>query len=444
MQLLSPTQIKNLKTLLLSSEPNNWEVAIKILEGFREEYHFGTKFLSFLEGLTLYKYTRAQDAEIMQLRESLNQLLQEVNPSFHQQIQRLNQTIHQVSIQYLHQPSIAYPSILEQLQNSSLDLDNFGEALAAQPLYFASYNWRVRFLLDHQYLTQQQFEQAFTRHYNKSKHKIFLNISSFDSPTISSSYLKQLSSIEHIKIYENRFEQLPKAFYNYPLKSLTIYENPLKTIAPSCQNWKTLEKLELHKCRELESLPNELGLLPNIKTVELSHCRLNQFPQFILQLQNLESLTLSQNKLQDIPKEITQLKKLKKLSLHQNLPLHKIPSAIFEMTWLKDLRLIECNIKEIPEEIAQLQNLESLSISYNQIKKLPNSFKQLKKLKRLKLSGNPLFFSYVFDQILELPHVRQVEFLNIYTIDKNTYEKYYPLLSKRGIYVDVNKKNLVL
>lgn len=454
MKELHTNPISQLKALLCSTEPNNWQLALQLLEGLKVEHNLPTSFLSFLYGVAMHKHNISQQSEAYQLCRALISFIEQVNPSFDKEVKALNLRISLIDQQYRRKPEMSYPLILEKLKEGPLDLQNYGEAMAAQSLHF-NYSfspngtylcerqaWKGRFLLAYQYFNQEQFEEAFLRTYGNSITKIHLKIPALSISTIPAIYLENIAYTEHVSLNGNQFEELPRALYDFRLKTLSIRNNPLKTIAPACQNWQQLEHLSLFECRELQSIPKELGKLKSLKIVELSHCRLVQVPMPIFQLQNLESLTLSQNKLIELPKEIEQLQKLKILSLHQNSPLKKFPEAITEIPSIVDLRMNECNLLEIPEEIAQLQGLHNLSLSYNSIKKLPNSFSQLKNLKTLKLSGNPLDLVEIFELILALPKIKMVELLNIFSCSQKDYAKYSLKFKERNISVEVDNKKL--
>lgn len=79
-----------------------------------------------------------------------------------------------------------------------------------------------------------------------------------------------------------------------------------------------LEFLVVRDAADLRSLPAELGLLHNLKQLDLCGNRLAAVPPEIGQLRNLQSLDLSDNELTALPDSMRQLGKLKRVFLHRN------------------------------------------------------------------------------------------------------------------------------
>jgi Leucine-rich repeat (LRR) protein len=96
--------------------------------------------------------------------------------------------------------------------------------------------------------------------------------------------------------------------------------------------------------------------LKSLRKVNLS--AFDQVPDFIGDLKNLTSLDISHNKIETLPDFIGKLTKLKTLNLHS--------------TW----------IKKLPDWIASLKNLEDLDITSNDITVNPEEI--IKKLPKLK------------------------------------------------------------
>lgn len=68
---------------------------------------------------------------------------------------------------------------------------------------------------------------------------------------------------------------------------------------------------------------NQTALL-GLKSLELSHKRLDSIPRCLFELSSLETLNLSHNQLTKLPQEITKLKKLQVLDISWNHITHDI------------------------------------------------------------------------------------------------------------------------
>src|ERR1700677_5001514 len=71
-------------------------------------------------------------------------------------------------------------------------------------------------------------------------------------------------------------------------------------------------------CKQLQTVPKELGQLTSLRTLDLSSNQLQTIPKELGQLASLQRLSFSNNQLQIIPEELGQLASLQKLSLSNN------------------------------------------------------------------------------------------------------------------------------
>jgi Leucine-rich repeat (LRR) protein len=165
---------------------------------------------------------------------------------------------------------------------------------------------------------------------------------------------------------------------------------------------KNLKTLELACMEDLEDLPVEIGNLKKLEKLIINNgngCVMNvSIPASIGQLQNLRELILygaldartlicldSQNPLaiiKNLATEIGNLKNLEVLDLGRN-GMSAVPNQIESLSKLKILRLAYNDIHEIPSFISKLTNLQELDIRGNGRIELPDTLSQLKKLKVL-------------------------------------------------------------
>jgi Leucine-rich repeat (LRR) protein len=117
-------------------------------------------------------------------------------------------------------------------------------------------------------------------------------------------------------------------------------------------------------------------------------------PEWIGRLKNLSSLNLCCNKLERLPESIGGLKNLSSLNLYGN-ELKRLPEWIGRLKNLSSLSLC-CNsnldFDDALRKLSKLKNLSSLDLYGNELKRLPESIKKLAlTLKYLYLGGNPVW-----------------------------------------------------
>lgn len=107
------------------------------------------------------------------------------------------------------------------------------------------------------------------------------------------------------------------------------------------------------------NVPSEIGLLCNLKSLNLNFGGIKVIPTQIGQLKKLTGLYLSDNDITELPTEIGQLHKLRTLNLDNN------------------------NLHYLPSELNNLTNLNTLFIKHNNItnkQKIYNEFPNIKKI----------------------------------------------------------------
>ena len=125
----------------------------------------------------------------------------------------------------------------------------------------------------------------------------------------------------------------------------------------------------------LTELPKEIGILTNLKILDIKCFYLKELPKEIFNLINLEELYIRNNNLTELPKEIGILTNLKILD-------------------------IECyNLKELPKEIFNLINLEKLSIRINNLEISPDGIEKLINLENLYIDINIINENFNFKSL---------------------------------------------
>jgi len=124
-----------------------------------------------------------------------------------------------------------------------------------------------------------------------------------------------------------------------------------------------VEKLDLSN-KGITELPNEIGLLTNLKLLDLSYNEIEEIPESICNLKNLEAVYLLRNNVSKLPAEIGQLGKLKKLDISYN-PIVKLPQGLGGCSDLDFLDASYCELRSLPIELNQLYNLKTLNLEEN-------------------------------------------------------------------------------
>ncbi|XP_058184968.1 disease resistance protein RPV1-like isoform X4 [Rhododendron vialii] len=140
-----------------------------------------------------------------------------------------------------------------------------------------------------------------------------------------------------------------------------------------------LMELNLKDCH-LSYLPDEIGNLIALRTLNLAGNNLSTLPDTIVKLSCLKDLLVENNKLSHLPSEIGDLDSLETLRLGGNKGFRALPESICELVRLRVLSLYGCNLSHLPSEIGGLTSLEYLYISGNNICTIPDSISSLHRL----------------------------------------------------------------
>lgn len=172
------------------------------------------------------------------------------------------------------------------------------------------------------------------------------------------------------------------------LVTLDLSENRIVALPETVGGLSSLQKLDLHSNRIIE-LPESIGDLLNLVDLNLSGNQLRSLPPTFSRLVRLEDLNLGSNSLSSLPDTIGSLASLKILDVETN-DIEEIPHTIGQCTSLKELRADYNRLKALPEAVGRIQSLEVLSVRYNNIRQLPTTMASLISLKELNVSFNEL------------------------------------------------------
>lgn len=172
------------------------------------------------------------------------------------------------------------------------------------------------------------------------------------------------------------------------LLTLDLSENQLLVLPSTIGGLSSLTKLVLHSNR-LTELPDTIGDLLSLVHLDLSANNLVSLPATFGRLVRLEELDLSSNRLSVLPDSIGSLASLKNLNVETN-DIDEIPHSIGHCSSLRELHADYNRLKALPEAVGKIESLEILSVRYNNIKQLPTTVSSLLSLRELDVSFNEL------------------------------------------------------
>ncbi|XP_073499985.1 leucine-rich repeat-containing protein 40 [Phyllobates terribilis] len=154
--------------------------------------------------------------------------------------------------------------------------------------------------------------------------------------------------------------------------------------------WEQTDLVKLFlSSNKLQSLPDDLKLLPALVVLDVHDNLLSELPGAVGELVNLQKLNVSHNKLKSLPQELTQLRHLKSLLLQHN-QLEEMPDTLGQLVDLEELDLSNNGLRDISGCLRGLAHLSRLNLSNNKLKTLPAEISSLKSLRQLDCTSNLL------------------------------------------------------
>ncbi|HMF31387.1 MAG TPA: leucine-rich repeat domain-containing protein [Candidatus Lokiarchaeia archaeon] len=170
--------------------------------------------------------------------------------------------------------------------------------------------------------------------------------------------------------------------------ALGLSGKSLKSLPENLGNLTALQTLNL-SCNQLAALPESMGNLKSLRFLDLASNQLANLPESFGNLTELQTIYLNDNKLATFPESFGNLQKLQTLWI-QNNKLTSIPDSFRNLSALQTLNLNVNKLSALPESFGNLNALENLDLGSNKLASLPESICQLSALKQLNVAENPL------------------------------------------------------
>ena len=154
----------------------------------------------------------------------------------------------------------------------------------------------------------------------------------------------------------------------------TVY----KSIEEALLNVDKAYRLKLVNKRRMDSLPEKIFLLKNLRELTVKGCKLEVLNQRISELDKLIYLNVGSNRLVRLPESIGDMKELKGLVISRN-KIYELPESIGRMTKLEIIDAWDNPLYVLPASIAQLA--ETLKIfDLRQVAIRESELEQMEKL----------------------------------------------------------------
>ncbi|WP_378188135.1 leucine-rich repeat domain-containing protein [Aquimarina sp. W85] len=140
----------------------------------------------------------------------------------------------------------------------------------------------------------------------------------------------KLSNLKSLNLTANKLVALPDNFTALVhLKEINLHLNRLNSL-PNMSSFGELIALNV-KNNQINSLPDSIGDLSNLKNLDISGNQITAIPESIGKLSNLQHLKLSFNRLTSLPENIRQLESLEVIERAGN------PLDQHTLSWIQDL-----------------------------------------------------------------------------------------------------------
>ncbi|XP_015729727.1 PH domain leucine-rich repeat-containing protein phosphatase 2 [Coturnix japonica] len=219
------------------------------------------------------------------------------------------------------------------------------------------------------------------------------------------------------KVEEMKRRQYTLAFTSAGAQAQT-YHVSFETLA-ECQRWhrqaSTVVSMRLSmvdlSCYSLEEVPEHLFYSQDITYLNLRHNFMRSSRagslDSLCRFSQLKSLNLSHNRLGEFPVSLCEISTLTELNMSCN-GLHHLPSQISKLLNLQSFWLDGNFLTSLPEELGSLQQLSCLGLSFNNFCELPAICEKLTVLDKIAMAGN-LLENLDLKVLNRMSHIKSVD-----------------------------------
>ncbi len=241
-----------------------------------------------------------------------------------------------------------------------------------------------------------------------------------DKETIRAKY-KATFIKQSVSIDGRGLTKIPEEIFLLPnIKSVTIQKTQAIEFPTNFSENTSITELNI-EYNKIVALPDNIHeLFPNLSSLKAAHNKITRVPEEIQQIK-LVTLDLSYNKVKSFPKLPSSLIHLK---LSNNL-IKFLPKEISFLQKLQDLECASNRFTSFPEEIASLKQLRLINFDNNKIAEIPESISSLTELFYLSLASN---------KITSIPRaLMNLKKLDRLILSDNPLESPYDSLVKEGL-----------
>ncbi|XP_048134008.1 disease resistance protein L6-like [Rhodamnia argentea] len=205
------------------------------------------------------------------------------------------------------------------------------------------------------------------------KKLVFRHCQELERINSSIDQLGRLKYLEISKKYKLGSLLMPMAYF------------PVLQIFDAIGGLQSLSVLKVENQDAFRGLPHSIGVLLGLKHLSVRGCQyISEIPDSIGELRSLLSLDLSHTAVAELPDSIGNLKRLKSMRLDWTM-IRGLPTSIWTLENLEELIAGYCRHLEgeIPSEIAGLSQLKILNLSRSKVSGLPMTVNQLSSLQEL-------------------------------------------------------------
>ncbi|XP_031374035.1 disease resistance protein TAO1-like [Punica granatum] len=166
---------------------------------------------------------------------------------------------------------------------------------------------------------------------------------------------------------------------------ISVQESGETEIDHSIGELRGLKCLNIKGCDSLEKLPEEICSLEMLTEILITKKVCNSFglPESIGSLKSLTTLEIVSVRMAQIPESIGSLENLQRLSLLGCSGFEKLPKSFGQLKSLVELDIADTQIIGLPKSIRKLKELKVIKMEHSSIKKSPRTIGKVEKLEEL-------------------------------------------------------------